>query len=641
MPRDLLAPQQARPRDLLASTQPEVKPEPSMPDWQKRTRAGMKRVAGTAEVVPTMASGMVAAPVSGIVGLIGGGTQMLPGDQSGRAARWQQGTQEALTYEPKTETGKGMIETISKPFEYLDKAADVVGDYGGGSSPLAETAIKTIILALPMALGMRSPAMRTKQVTKGKEVQLPTLRDIADTPDKKARRLVAEALERDGLTPDEAVAKLQALGPNARLADLGENLSGLARAATAKPGPARTKAKDFLEERQSGQTDRLINTAGLGNVREFKQWFASTVKDRQSKAAPLYKEAYDAPLDLTSPQMQALMKRPTMRSALNDAVKILKDEGGGTGHVRVMDAAKRNLDDRIGSAIRGGKREEARRLSMMKRELVDEIDRQVPAYKQARDTYAGEASMRDAAQTGRNIMTRKMDLDEVELVVQAMGEGERRMFQAGVLRGLVDKLEGTATGRNAAGKLIESPRAREVLRIAFPDEAAFNTLFRAAEAESQFSKTRGFVRGGSPTARIQAEGASLGDTASALSAMARGDILGTTRGVLKHLGIGRVSDKTLGRVGELLFDRTTPPKGMTYNQRGELVPNPPTRSGPTVRIPGVSVPTIPSLPAPGPGSAATGSVIASIERPGMPSNLTAQTDEQRRRQMLAQMMSAN
>jgi hypothetical protein len=613
--------------------QPAAPAEPAMSERKPRPRVTMTplpqsvdEAKALGETALTLGTGAIAAPVSGLVGAFGGLTQALqPGDQTGRAARWQKGTQEALTYEPKTEAGKGMVEAVAKPFEYLEKGADIAGDVVGGSSPLAETTIKTILLSAPMTL--LKGAKTSKTPAKTSPAKLPTVRDIADTPDKKARRMVAEALERDGLTPDEAVAKLQALGPEARLADLGENLAGLARASTAKPGPARTVAKDFLEQRQAGQQSRLIDTAGLKNVKEFKEAFGNAMRDRHSKAAPLYDEAYNAPLDLSAPQMQALLQRPTMQTVLKDAAKVLADEGGGTGHVRLMDAAKRSLDDKIGTAIRSGKRDKARRLTMLKNQLLEEVDRQVPAFKQARNAYAGEAAMRDSALLGRNIMTKKLDLDDTELMVRAMGEGERHAFQMGVMRGLVDKLEGTATGRNAAGKLIESTRAREVLKIAFPDEAALNKLVNAAEAESKFSGTRQTVRGGSPTARIQQEVSGLEGTANVAAGLAQGNYVGTARQLLKSMGFGKVSDKTLGEVGRLLFEEPKPPEGMRFNPRGELIANPSTRSGRT----------IPRLPQTGPMGAAYGGVVTGERSAGMP-NLTGQTDDQRRRQMLADAM---
>lgn len=380
-----------------------------------------------------------------------------------------------------------------------------------------------------------------------------TARALTDTPERKARRLIGEAMERDRLAPTEAVDRLAQMGPEGRLADLGENLGGLARAVTARPGPARTTARDFLEERQAGQAQRLIRQAGLDDVPAFRRSFQQFMTQRHSEAAPLYEQAYAASLDLTSPQMQALLQRPSMQRALREAQTILQDEGGGGGHVRLMDAAKRHLDDRIGSALRQGERDTARRLISLRNELLTEVDRQVPAFAQARATYAGEASMRDAAQLGRNLFGRRLDLDDAELVIERMGPGERMAFQRGALRGLVDTLENMASTHDAGRKLVASPRQREVMRLAFQDERSVQALIQAAETESQFSATRNVVRGGSPTARIQEEVAGLDQTAGIGAALRQGNVVGAATRLLRAFGIGKPSDETLEEVGRLLF----------------------------------------------------------------------------------------
>lgn len=634
MARDLLAPEA---RDLLGEAPKPEKPDDRTPEERRMDRelaAKAGSVRGMGETALSLSSSAIAEPVSGLVGLMGGATQALPGNQEGRAARWQQATSDALTYEPKSSEGQRTIGAVGEFFdENIDKPVDWIAEKGGMGSPALSAAIETALYSAPVALGLRKPASQrnAQSSDKPKQVTLPTVKDIADSPSRKAQRLLAEALERDGLTPDEAVARLQQLGPEARLADLGENLSGLARATTAKPGPARTTAKDFLDTRQKGQQSRLTKAAGVQGTKEFKEAFATAMRDRKSKASPLYDEAYEAPLDLSSPQMTALLERPSMKRALKDAAKIVADEGGGTGHVRLMDAAKRSLDDKIGAAVRSGKREKARRLTMLKNELLTEVDRQVPAFKQAREVYAGEAAMRDAAQLGRNLLTKKLDLDDIEVMIKDMGEGELRAFQMGTMRGLVDKLEGTANNRNVAGKLIESPRAREVLELAFPDEASLKRLLDVADAESLFSQTRNKVQGGSPTARIQQETSSLESTASAVENIARSPLMGTAREVLQRLGIGKVSDKTLQEVGQLLFRSTRPPKGMTYNQRGELVPAPGAWTGRKVTIP-----KLPGARVPPPQGVAFGGVVAgSGKMSDQPPMSAEQRKEEMRRQMLA------
>lgn len=519
---------------------------------------GLMHRAGRASAEPLGAMAVSAAtePVAGLAGIVGIASKALPGDQTGNPARFVEGTREffgRLAPTPESPDEIKVAQGLAAPFEQLQQGIETVSEAGGMGSPLASTVIETGINAVPLAFGIRSPRPTARA---------PVLRDIADTPNRKARRAISEALERDNITPEEAAAMLREMGPEARLADLGENLTDLARSAVAKPGPARTKARDFLEERQAGQQMRLIRTTGLGNVREFKDAFVADMRRRQSQAAPLYREAYEQPLDLSAPQMQAILERPTIREVLKEAARIMADEGGGGGHVRLMDAAKRALDDRIGKAVRSGERETARRLTKLKNELLAEVDRQVPQFREARNIYSGEAAMRDAAVLGRNVLTRKLDLDDVADTVRGMSDGERVAFQKGAVRGLVDRLEGTANTRNAAAKLIESPRAREILELAFP-QPVFERLMRTAEAEARFSRTRQTVLGGSPTARIQEGVRGLESATGFMRGLQRGEILGafvrSLASGLRQLGIGKVSDDTLRELSRLLFDTYAPP----------------------------------------------------------------------------------
>ncbi len=535
-----------------------------------RESIGLMQRAGKASAEPlgSMAVNAAIQPIAGLAGLVGIASKALPGDQSGNPARFVEGTQnflsDLLAPEPESPDELKVAQGIAKPLGYLQRGIEYVSEKGGMGSPALSTAIETGINAAPLALGIRTPKPTAR---------VPVLRDIADTSSRQARRAISEALERDNITPEEAATMLRDLGPEARLADLGENMTDLARSATAKPGPARTRARDFLEERQAGQQMRLVKTTGLGDVRSFKDAFVRDMQGRQSRAAPLYREAYEQPLDLSSPQMRALLKRPTMREVLKDAARILADEGGGGGHVRLMDAAKRSLDDRIGKAVRSGAREEARRLTMLKNDLLAEVDRQVPQFREARNIYAGEAAMRDASQLGRNVLTRKMDLDEVAGTVRNMSDGERVAFQRGAVRGLIDKLDGMANSRNAAGKLIESPRAREILELAFPRQV-FERLMQVAEAEARFSRTRQTVLGGSPTARIQEGVKSLENATGFIRGLKEGELYGafvrSLASGLEKLGIGRVKDSTLRELARLLFDEYAPPPARIVPPAGSL-----------------------------------------------------------------------
>jgi len=174
---------------------------------------------------------------------------------------------------------------------------------------------------------------------------------------------------------------------------------------------------------------------------------------------------------------------------------------------------KRNIDDKIGALARSGKRNAARRLSVLlrgdkasgTRGLIDAIDEQVPAYRRARETFSGAAALEDAMELGRKLPTARNDLGGIETAVRAMSEGETHAFRMGALKGIAERLDDIADNRNAAETLIRTPRMRNLLRLAFPNKEAHEKFISVAEAESRFAFTRQRVLGGSPTARIQQE----------------------------------------------------------------------------------------------------------------------------------------
>lgn len=77
----------------------------------------------TGEAILAVGSGAIAEPLSGLAGLFGAITGVLPGGETPleRAARFQAGTAEALTFEPRSEAGVAATESISRGAEFLTK----------------------------------------------------------------------------------------------------------------------------------------------------------------------------------------------------------------------------------------------------------------------------------------------------------------------------------------------------------------------------------------------------------------------------------------------------------------------------------------------------------------------------------------
>ncbi len=106
--------------------------------------------AGVGDAAASIASSMVAAPVSGLAGLAGA---ILPGPP-GQGADWVARTGNALTYAPRTDIGKAATAIVGYPGQKLaewgDKAGGATADRYG---PLAGSAVNTAIQSIPLALG--------------------------------------------------------------------------------------------------------------------------------------------------------------------------------------------------------------------------------------------------------------------------------------------------------------------------------------------------------------------------------------------------------------------------------------------------------------------------------------------------------
>lgn len=104
---------------------------------------------GAYEGAMSLASGAVAAPVAGLAGLA---STVIPGVKSGDVVNK---VQEALTYQPRSEVGKTVAETVSAPFAWLASKADQAGaaTTDATGSPLLGAAVNTGIQALPMVVG--------------------------------------------------------------------------------------------------------------------------------------------------------------------------------------------------------------------------------------------------------------------------------------------------------------------------------------------------------------------------------------------------------------------------------------------------------------------------------------------------------
>lgn len=416
----------------------------------------------------------------------------------------------------------------------------------------------------------------------------PAWRAISDRIGKNApkveERKVLEALMRDFDTdsPNAAVARaaarLRTLGPEATLADVGENSRALLGAAVNKPGPVKQKATRLLETRQRMQGDRIKASAdnALGTGERYYQTLDDLNTARRTAAAPLYEQAYQAQF-VSSPRLDDLMTRPSMKQALSRAYRIAAEEGRdpkGLGldfneagdvvftsrpSMQTMDYVKRGIDDVVEGfrdPVTGRLRldESGRAIDATRAALREELDNLNPVYAQARAAWGGPTEMMDAMARGRDFF--RPDAEITENVVARMSPSEREAFVVGVRRGIEDLMDRVPSTADAVKRLINTPARQKALKAAFPDDKSYRRFVADLLREGQFNKTRNMALTGSPTQPRNMAEQDMQTDPGAIVGLLAGDPIQGGRGLLQMLPgalRGELPDATRAGIGSLLM----------------------------------------------------------------------------------------
>src|SRR3990172_1444407 len=185
-----------------------------------------KGTVGAAETLGSLASGAIAAPVAGLVGLAN-----LPLGAD-RAANLVRSYQEGLTYEPRTETGQAQLGLVSAPFTWLGEkargAGEIVQEATGSPGLATETEVALQMLPAAVGKGIARPA-------------------VAQAEQQAARVAAARAKRIEGLRAAKEAG--YAVSPNeAQAGAIGRTVESLA---------GEPKATKLLSRRNQELTNRL------------------------------------------------------------------------------------------------------------------------------------------------------------------------------------------------------------------------------------------------------------------------------------------------------------------------------------------------------------------------------------------------
>lgn len=324
-----------------------------------------------------------------------------------------------------------------------------------------------------------------------------------------AQKIVLNTLADDALPKKQAIEKLQQLGPQATIADLGPNAQKLAGSVARASGPSAKMATDVMETRVVGASKRLM--AGLRGILKNDKNARTVIKDinvaRKTQAGPLYKKAHSELLTIDDELLPLIRKAG--QSTYNNAKKIYTTdpdspagvawpkfneiEEGKRLPLAVLDYMKRSLSGRALSQ----NTELSLAQGQLAKRLTTALNSRSSAYNQARQIYSDESTLLDAAKKGLNIL--KDDAIDVADDLARMSLAEQDAYRTSAIHAIDQQLKRASIGGDASRRIIRTEILKERLRNAFPDDESFNAFVSRAESENVFAQTRNEVLKGSQT----------------------------------------------------------------------------------------------------------------------------------------------
>jgi len=401
---------------------------------------------------------------------------------------------------------------------------------------------------------------------------------------RRAGEKMTQAMRESNLTPqqiEQLAARDRAMGVPSVVANVDNAMADLAEAVAQRTGKGTRRVEKTLTQQKTGARERTYQQVRKGlQPGDYYADEERLVKELRGKAKDIYEDAY-AHGDVDDPRIVEVLKNPRFQEFFNKARGIAETEGQAaklrgedpsrfalpelykpTGKftdsgaeileltklpdVRTLDYIKRGIDATIESGFKGQglSKAEASALRDLRREFVNAIDENVPAYKAARQAYAGDLEVIDAMRTGMNDFN-KLDHEQVIKLVSGMGDAEKDAFRTGVARHLYSTVMDPSTNFNAANRIINSPETVAKLQPLFDNPSQFRLFQTALERESQLFHQANKILGGSQTAKRGAmresleEGPGVGD---AISAAVTGGGFGTT---LANITLRSLRNKTI------------------------------------------------------------------------------------------------
>lgn len=343
-----------------------------------------------------------------------------------------------------------------------------------------------------------------------------------------AFKKVAEALERDGLQPAQAAARIAKLGPESALMDVGPNSQALARAVYTQPGQGKTVIGDFLSARQEGtrSVDKTLQGGQInrvsqsiddlipGNAQDTRQGVQASRQQfgDSYEAARLGDDLVDVQPVLTSIDDEITRSKGGIKTALQKVRSYIVDDADRPEvSVDALHQAKMAIDDLMSGEAKTSMGSVAKaRVRKYQDTLIDAIESAGESGAKYREGRLGTAAawrINDALENGENFMLKRAfaNADEMAEAVSKMRPEELEAFRTGAGQAIKSKLGDMNTRTDSTKRLMDIPNLEAKIKTAFGDQDTFRRYIGNLENERAMFDSYGKIIGGSRTGEVMAE----------------------------------------------------------------------------------------------------------------------------------------
>ena len=265
------------------------------------------------------------------------------------------------------------------------------------------------------------------------------------------RKFLGDEL-RKGYNENTIEDRIEEMSTHEGASALDDHFSGLAGGLYANPGQARVEIGQFFRQREKEAQERINNSLdrNIGENINRTEWENNLKASRKREGAPFWKQFDETAIPLTEP-LKEILERPTMKRVIRKANDALKDRGLPASNgfedelgkevrvptARAFQLAKMAIDDKIGAAIRAGKRNAALQFTTLKNDLLTAIDNHPDpsvrgVWKEARENWATPTELMEARKLGQDILKSGVHETEVPMLLAGMSAAERLAVLYGI-----------------------------------------------------------------------------------------------------------------------------------------------------------------------------------------------------------------